>query len=291
MMPGDEDGELVVEIEAPDAPQEQAPEPAEAAQEPAEAQEVEQPRKPLSKYGEDVQRRIGRVIAKRAAAEARAEEAERRARELEEELARLRPAARQAFDEGLEAKIADAYRRAEDAFNAGDIRKGIEAQAEVAEYRIRKQSLQYAPQQQEYRQPDPEPDIPTGPPERAREWVKRNSWFNSDATMRKEAIAMSNALEAEGYDPHDEDYYAEIDRRLATRFPERFRSSEPARSAPAQAMASPVAPVGRSAPSSEASSRRPGQIRLSRDEAQMARDLGVSPQAYARMKMQNGVIG
>lgn len=57
-------------------------------------------------------------------------------------------------------------------------------------------------------------------PEATRSWVQKNDWFlypssPEEEFKRNRTIRLGTTLEQEGYDPRDEDYYEELDRRLA----------------------------------------------------------------------------
>ena len=58
---------------------------------------------------------------------------------------------------------------------------------------------------------------------KAQEWAKKNDWFGNDVAMTTSAFAFHRQLvEQEGYDPTSDDYYAEVDRRLAEAFPHKL---------------------------------------------------------------------
>jgi hypothetical protein len=80
-------------------------------------------------------------------------------------------------------------------------------------------------------------------------------------------------VEQEGVDPNSDEYYTELDRRVRSTFPDKFKEqSRQQRSAPA------VAPATRS--SGINSARR--TVRLSPSQVAMAKKLGVPLEEYAK---------
>lgn len=281
--PAEED--LVVEIEAPDPPEEQAPDTAEAAPEPAPETPVEpKPERKAPEYGEKVQKRIDRLVARQHDALRRAEEAEARAAVAEARLAQIEPMTRQAIGEGLEYQIAQAEAKAEAAFNEGNTREAAKALREAAALEVRRDLL--ARQQQEQRREPEREQVEDQPaPAEAVDWLYRNDWYNRDPVMTRETRRIERQLVETGWDDRDRDFYDELDRQLAERFPGRAqtqRIEQPARPAPAAAPMAPVAPAGRSVSAPTASSSRRDQERLSPEQVDIARQFGISPQAYAK---------
>ena len=58
--------------------------------------------------------------------------------------------------------------------------------------------------------------------ERALEWVEEHPEFKKDEIFYAAAMAVNQRLLSEGFDPQSEDFYEELDTRLAPRFPELF---------------------------------------------------------------------
>ena len=87
-----------------------------------------------------------------------------------------------------------------------------------------------------------------------------------------EKLGMKKLVEKEGFDPTSDDYYNELDRRMADEFPHKFRNSGGARR-PAQTVAS----VSRGK-----ANGRTGKVRLSKTQVTMAKKLGVPLEEYAK---------
>jgi hypothetical protein len=109
------------------------------------------------------------------------------------------------------------------------------------------------------------------PDAKAEEWATRNSWFGEDSAMTFAAFGLHKKLvEDEGFDPQDDSYYTELDRRLQTEFPQKLGSSK----RPAQT----VAGVSRASNASGRSRR----VKLTQTQVAIAKKLGVPLEEYAK---------
>ena len=60
---------------------------------------------------------------------------------------------------------------------------------------------------------------PKRPDPKAEQWALKNSWFGSDEAMTYAAFGIHKKLvEEEGFDPQSDDYYTELDNRIASKF-------------------------------------------------------------------------
>ena len=137
---------------------------------------------------------------------------------------------------------------------------------------------QMVPVQAQYQAPPPvrQPaPAPTDP--KADAWAARNEWFGKDQAMTYTAFEIHKSLvDQEGFDPTSDEYYTELDRRIASRFPNRVQSPQPR----AQRYAPAVAPASRS--SGVNSARK--LVRLTPSEVAIANKLGVPLEEYAKYK-------
>jgi hypothetical protein len=97
-----------------------------------------------------------------------------------------------------------------------------QAKQEIGELQGYKQKITQAPQQRD----DvvvPDPTVQRN----AADWMKRNSWYNPNGNDRDVMIAKKHdeAMVAEGWDPSDSDYWAELDSRLQKALPHRYNGS------------------------------------------------------------------
>jgi len=122
---------------------------------------------------------------------------------------------------------------------------------------------QQAQPQQAQRRPDP----------KAEAWAADREWFGSDETMTYAAFGIHKQLiEDEGFDPAGDDYYSELDKRMAEAFPHKFNNGARSKR-PAQTVAS----VNRSA-----SGRSKRRVTLTPTQVTMAKKLGVPLEEYAK---------
>ena len=123
-----------------------------------------------------------------------------------------------------------------------------------------------APQQQA-------PQIQEDPKVRA--WATRNDWFGSDIAMTTSAFAFHRQLvEQEGYDPTSDDYYKEVDRRMADSFPHKLGNVSP------NAVNEVVAGSSRGSTTTRSRSRR--KVQLTPSQVAIAKRLGVPLEEYAK---------
>jgi hypothetical protein len=122
-----------------------------------------------------------------------------------------------------------------------------------------------APASDQRPQPDP----------KAEAWAAKNSWFGSNEAMTYTAFAIHKKLvEQEGFDPHSDTYYEEVDKRIRDEFPHKFdgEKADTGQQKPAQAVAS--------ATRSTKTGRK--TVRLTPSQVAIAKKLGVPLEEYAK---------
>ena len=115
----------------------------------------------------------------------------------------------------------------------------------------------------------------------AARWLKKNSWFDPQARDTDSRIAkvIDQELAADGWDPSDSEYWEELDNRLQSRLPHRYTSKggmNKRSSAPGPTASSRVA---------NASSAKPGTVRISPERVQAIKDAGAWDDINKRNKM------
>jgi hypothetical protein len=147
---------------------------------------------------------------------------------------------------------------------------------------------QTAPQQQ--RTNDPVEALASQLSSKSADWVRKNPQCVTDPRLYQKMVAAHNLAVADGYSPDSDDYFGFIEdtlkinqrRQAPARVEAETEDPMSSASAPAQRRsAPPAAPVTRAG---TASGQRPDVVRLSRAEAETARDLGMTEQEYARNK-------
>jgi hypothetical protein len=254
----------------------------------------------LDQYSKGVQKRIRQLNERYRQEQADKEEAARIARKLAEENQRLQQRVQQ-LDTGYlneyGSRVQTASAAAEQAYLAaaeeGDTQAMLDAQKALAKAQydqgrfetakqqadyqaaqqkaVQQQPAQQQPVQQQPAQQQPRPDP------RAEKWASDNKWFGDDVVMTVGAQAIHKTMiEQEGFDPHNEEYYTELDKRVRSYFPSKFEQLKPRAS-------SQVASATASA-SRNPNQKRTRTVPLTPSELDMARRLNVPPEIYAKYK-------
>ena len=112
---------------------------------------------------------------------------------------------------------------------------------------------------------------------KAESWGAKNKWFGTDTAMTYTAFDIHNKLEAEGYDPQSDEYYAEIDKRIRLEFPHKFDTVT-------DTTAESTKPVQTVAAATRSTKTGRRTISLTPSEVAIAKKLGVSLEDYAKQK-------
>ena len=187
-------------------------------------------------------------------------------KQLTDKLELARTVYMEAFEEGEKEKLL----KAQEMLN--------EAQADLKAVSSAKRSYEQveavAPVQPQYRPP---PQQTTDP--RAEKWAAKNSWFGQDNIKTAAALAIDAELKSEGYDPTDNDFYQEIDKRINKAFSQNTEETtervQESSSKPAQV----VSGSSRSSPSSA------GKVKLSKEDVRLAQKWNIPLEQYAAEKL------
>ena len=107
--------------------------------------------------------------------------------------------------------------------------------------------------------------------EGAVDWAKKNEWFGKDKIGTSIALAVDQSLKDDGFDPRDDEFYEELDRRLSKELPSRLRPGGDAK--PTQVVAGQSR---RQAPSNK--------VRLTQEDVSLAKKWGIPLERYAAEK-------
>ena len=107
--------------------------------------------------------------------------------------------------------------------------------------------------------------------EGAVDWAKKNEWFGKDKIGTSIVLAVDQSLKDDGFDPRDDEFYEELDRRLSKELPSRFRPGGDAK--PTQVVAGQSR---RQAPSNK--------VRLTQEDVSLAKKWGIPLERYAAEK-------
>jgi hypothetical protein len=260
--------------------------------------EVETPAGGESDFGDDqfqkaedaTQKRINRLTKKMRDAERREQEAVRYAQAVQQEsqslksrLTNLDTSYVNEYSTRVSTQIAQAEAALSRAIEMGDSKATVEAQRTLTNLAIqadraeqaRQQQARYSQQQaaqQQYQARQPMPaQQPRRPDPKAEQWALRNSWFGQDEAMTYAAFGIHKKLiEDEGFDPQSDEYYNELDQRIASRFGTQTKSAN--RPAQTVAGASRAVSAGRSG----------RKVRLTPSQVAIAKKLGVPLEEYAK---------
>lgn len=284
--------EELTEVELPETEEDQEEEVVEdePQQEAKKSEEIED-------YSESVQKRIAKLTFKIREAERREQAAVDYAKSVQDELNKtknkLSKTDENLYDEykgrvGSELKAAqDRYKRA---YENGDTDAMLEAQKDIAKLAVEEESLNrvrakkseevevkpvesvedvLSRQSQQTKQPQVQVDP------KAQQWAKKNDWFGSDVAMTTSAFAFHRQLvEQEGYDPTSDEYYSEVDRRMAEAFPHKLGKTQ-------QNTVNEVV-AGSSRGSTTARTRSRRKVQLTPSQVAIAKRLGVPLEEYAK---------
>ena len=275
--------------------EETSPQPQEASDEKQEAsKQKEEKDTELENYSKDVQRRIAKLTGKWREAQRQRDEAlafAKAQKTQREELAKKYSSVEQAGvkdrEEMIRSGLMAAQTKLATARANDDVAGEVEAQKEIARLGYEEARLVEAKQlaastpkvetKDEIPSFDKQPQKQVTTDPKAEAWGAKNRWFGSDTAMTYTAFDIHNKLEAEGYDPSTDEYYAEIDKRIRLEFPHKFDTI----SDKAENTTKPVQTVA-SATRSTKSGRK--TVRLTPSEVAIAKKLGVSLEDYAKQK-------
>ena len=189
-------------------------------------------------------------------------------KQLTDKLELARTVYMEAFEEGEKEKLL----KAQEMLN--------EAQADLKAVSSAKQNYEVeekeeaVPVQPQYQPPSQQATDP-----RAEEWASKNSWFGQDNIKTAAALAIDAELKSEGYDPTDNDFYQEIDKRINKAFSQNMEETtervQESSSKPAQV----VSGSSRSSPSNA------GKVKLSKEDVRLAQKWNIPLEQYAAEKL------
>ena len=255
--------------------------------------EVESSEDQFKKSENSTQKRIDRLTKKMRDAERREQEAINYAKQVQAESAQIKQRFEaldtnyvSEYSNRVKTQLEQAEKELAKAMEIGDTSAAVEAnkrmialtadseRARQAQMQQERQKQMAAQQAQMPQQPQAQPaqrQMVRADP-KAEDWALRNSWFGEDEAKTFAAFGIHKKLvESEGFDPQSDEYYTELDRRIAMTF---GGASENTGRRPVQT----VAGVSRST-----SGRSSGKkVRLTPSQVQMAKKLGVPLEAYAK---------
>ena len=173
----------------------------------------------------------------------------------------------EAFEEGDKDRVLKAQEMLNDA--QIDLKAVTAAQSNYKEI-----EEQVVPQQAQ-----PQPQRPQRTDPRAEKWAADNDWFGTDNVMTAAALAIDAELKGEGYDPEDQDFYKEINKRVKSAFPHKFGEDQ---NRVQETIATPAQVVSGGSRSSPTSSKK---VKLSKEDVRLAQKWDIPLERYAAEKL------
>jgi len=182
-----------------------------------------------------------------------------------------------------------------EAFESGEKEKLLQAQEMLNEAQVDLKHLNLTKAQMEdvaeeiEQEPVPaQQAAPKSTPDpRAEDWVSKNEWFGKDKILTVSALALDQELKEEGFDTNDEEFYNEIDRRLAETFPHKFTTSkvdvEENQNRVQEPTSTPAQVVGSSSRSAPNSSK--SKVKLTKEDVRLANKWNIPLETYAAQKL------
>lgn len=179
----------------------------------------------------------------------------------ESELALAKETYRKAYESGETDSIIEAQQKMND------------AQFKLSQAQTMRPQYQAVENEEEYNSPPSKPQIS----QRDKDWLNKNEWFGPNRVMTALALGVHEDLKAQGYVIGSDEYYRHVDNVMHQKFPEYFGKEESQDEEKPAQRAKPsnvVAPATRST--------APKKVQLKTSQINLAKKLGISPEAYAK---------
>ena len=170
-----------------------------------------------------------------------------------------------------------------EAYDSGDTDKVMEAQDRLTQATLKADKVKNfkpTPLQEEKPvvQTAPQPTPQYRPDPSAQAWQQQNQWFGEDEEMTSLALGLHEKLRREGVQVSSQEYYRKIDATIRRRFPEKFEEEVEQNERSVARKSLVVAPATRST-----SAKR---VRLNPNEMSVAKKLNLTPEQYAKAKIE-----
>ena len=265
----------------------------------AQQEAVTEEKKPdeLEDYSANVKSRIDKLTRKMREEERQkesaiqfAESVKRENESLKTRLDNLDKGYLEEFNNRVQSQLESAKRALKDANESGDADKIVEAQANLAAITVEKSKITKPKVEKTEEQPNQQPvvpnqpqPIPPQPPQQAQNpkpdpkaeaWAAKNEWFGQDEVMTYASFGIHRRLvEDEGFDPTTDEYYSELDKRIAAEFPHKVGQTK--QTGGSQKVVSATSSKSRNKGGKKT-------VRLSPSQVAMAKRLGVPLEEYAK---------
>ena len=187
-------------------------------------------------------------------------------KQLTDKIALAKSVYGEAFEEGDKDKVLAAQEMLNDA--QIDL-KNVTAAKNNYQEEVPQQQVQSQPQYQKPQRTDP----------MAEKWASDNDWFGTDNVMTAAALAIDAELKGEGYDPTDQDFYQEINKRIKSAFPQKFGESQN------RVQETPSTPAQVVSGGSRSSPTNSKKVKLTKEDVRLAQKWDIPLERYAAEKL------
>jgi len=281
--------EFELEEEEPKVEEIQVEEPKEEVKEEPQAEEAPKELEGIETKG--AEKRIRQLVRQRKEREetiqtllAQNEELKNNLSQKDKEVVSITSNSLNANEQSLEKTVKMAREAYLEAFENGEKEKVLEAQETLnnaqADLKMLQRMKVNTARQQQQLEAQPESQVqqqpqPAAVDVKAQEWAEKNDWFGDDTVKTAAALALDAELKSEGYNPNDNEFYEEIDRRLDKAFGGSSTRVEENTTQPSQV----VSGASRSSPN-------PGsKVKLSKEDVRLANKWGIPLEQYAAEKL------
>ena len=290
----EEQEQIEFELEEEEVEEKQEPQPEEPKVEEPQVEEEETPKELEGIETKGAEKRIRQLVRQRKEREetiqtllAQNEELKNNLSKKDKEVVSITSNSLNANEQSLEKTVKMAREAYLEAFENGEKEKVLEAQetlnnAQADLKMLQRMKVNAARQQQELEaqevQPEPQAQQqpqPTAVDVKAQEWAEKNDWFGDDTIKTAAALALDAELKSEGYDPNDNEFYEEIDRRLEKAFGGSSVRVEENTSQPSQVVSG----------ASRSSQNSRSKVKLSKEDVRLANKWGIPLEQYAAEKL------
>ena len=283
--------EFELEEEEPKVEEIQVEEPKEEEEVKEEPQAEEAPKELEGIETKGAEKRIRQLVRQRKEREetiqtllAQNEELKNNLSQKDKEVVSITSNSLNANEQSLEKTVKMAREAYLEAFDNGEKEKVLEAQETLnnaqADLKMLQRMKVNTARQQQQLEAQPEPQVQQQPQTtavdvKAQEWAEQNDWFGDDTVKTAAALALDAELKSEGYNPNDNEFYEEIDRRLEKAFGNSSVRVEENTTQPSQVVSG-----------ASRSSRNPNsKVKLSKEEVRLANKWGIPLEQYAAEKL------
>ena len=290
----EEQEQIEFELEEEEVEEKQEAQPEEPKVEEPQVEEEETPKELEGIETKGAEKRIRQLVRQRKEREetiqtllAQNEELKNNLSKKDKEVVSITSNSLNANEQSLEKTIKMAKEAYLEAFENGEKERVLEAQetlnnAQADLKMLQRMKVNAAKQQQELeaQEAQPEPQVqqqsqPTAVDVKAQEWAEKNDWFGDDTIKTAAALALDAELKSEGYDPNDNEFYEEIDRRLEKAFGGSSVRVEENTSQPSQVVSG----------ASRSSQNSRSKVKLSKEDVRLANKWGIPLEQYAAEKL------